>query len=130
MAEWKYPFPSRTRKSSALTPMVLHSCGRVGSRQVLFFVFLELCTVYCVVAFGPCVFALSLTYILVYGTNPCEILSQGIFKLSIFLEICKIWTIKCPFYFKCSKNGQSYCEKVFGTLWGSQHSASAQPAKK
>ena len=37
IAEWKYPFPSRTRKSSALTPMVLHSCGRVGSRQVFFY---------------------------------------------------------------------------------------------
>ena len=41
MAEWKYPFPSRTRKSSALTPMVLQFCGRVGSRQVLFFCFLR-----------------------------------------------------------------------------------------
>ena len=39
IAEWKYPFPSRTRKSSALTPMVLHSCGRVGSRQVFFYTF-------------------------------------------------------------------------------------------
>ena len=37
IAEWKYPFPSRTRKSSALTPMVLQRCGRVGSRQALFF---------------------------------------------------------------------------------------------
>ena len=37
IAEWKYPFPSRTRKSSALTPMVLRKRGRVGSRQALFF---------------------------------------------------------------------------------------------
>ena len=37
IAEWKYPFPSRTRKSSALTPMVLRRRGRVGSRQALFF---------------------------------------------------------------------------------------------
>ena len=42
IAEWKYPFPSRTRKSSALTPMVLQRCGRVGSRQALFLPFVGL----------------------------------------------------------------------------------------
>lgn len=40
IAEWKYPFPSRTRKSSALTPMALRKRGRVGSRQALFFALL------------------------------------------------------------------------------------------
>ena len=36
IAEWKYPFPSRTRKSSTLAPMILLYCGKVGSRQVFF----------------------------------------------------------------------------------------------
>ena len=37
IAEWKYPFPSRTRKSSTLAPMILLNCGKVGSRQVFFY---------------------------------------------------------------------------------------------
>ena len=60
IAEWKYPFPSRTRKSSALTPMVLHSCGRVGSRQVFFLSFRMHAAISFVAALGPYTKVLSL----------------------------------------------------------------------
>ena len=33
LERWQYPFPSRTRKSSSLTPMILLQSGKVGSCQ-------------------------------------------------------------------------------------------------
>ena len=37
IVERQYPFPYRTRKSSSLTPMILHFCGKVGSCRLFLF---------------------------------------------------------------------------------------------
>ena len=37
IVERQYPFPYRTRKSSSLTPMILHFCGKVGSCRLFYF---------------------------------------------------------------------------------------------
>ena len=37
IVERQYPFPYRTRKSSSLTPMILHFCGKVGSCRLFCF---------------------------------------------------------------------------------------------
>jgi hypothetical protein len=41
IAEVTYPFPSRTRKSSPLAPMVLLRSGRVGSCRTFFLLFIN-----------------------------------------------------------------------------------------
>ena len=67
IAEWKYPFPSRTRKSSALTPMVLQRCGRVGSRQAFFFALLGSLAHRCVASHAAVHQALSSSSLLPLG---------------------------------------------------------------
>ena len=87
IAEWKYPFPSRTRKSSALTPMVLQQCGRVGSRQVFFLPLCNHAAIFIVTALGPYTIVLSLACSL----NLIRLLAQWPIlhhhSLSTFLEM-------------------------------------------